>query len=99
MNLVTLSENRTVRIAAIVIAASLIAGSAAIFVFKVAPNTVLSVGLIGLFIASHLFMHGGHSGHGENEDHTQHTLPANQSADAVAKTDQKNNQTGHSGCH
>ena len=99
MNLVTLTENRTVRIAAIVVAASLLAGAAAIFLFKVAPSTVLSLGLFGLFIASHLFMHGGHGGHGENENHAQHTQPANQTADTVSKTDQMNTQAGHSGCH
>jgi hypothetical protein len=96
MNLSTLSENRTLRTATIVIGISLVAGLAAIFVFKVEPGTVLSFGLIGLFMASHLFMHGGHGSH---EEHSQHTRPADQTTDAVAKTNQQNTPAGHSGCH
>ena len=96
MNLGTLTGNRTLRTATAVISISLIVGLATIFVFKVEPGTVLSFGVIGLFMASHLFMHGGHGGH---EDHPQHTQPADQTTDAVSKTDQQNAPAGHSGCH
>lgn len=96
MNLGTLTGNRMLRTAMIVVGISLIAGLAAIFVFKVDPGTVLTFGLFGLFMASHLFMHGGHSGH---EDHSQHTQPADQTTEATSKADGKNKQTEHSGCH
>ena len=96
MNLGTLTGNRTLRTATAVISISLTVGLAAIFVFKVDPGTVLTFGLIGLFMASHLFMHGGHGGH---EDHSQHTQPADQMTEAASKADQKSKQTEHTGCH
>jgi hypothetical protein len=96
MNLSILSGNRTLRIAMIVIGISLVVGLSAIFVFKVAPGSVLTFGLIGLFMASHLFMHGGHGGH---DDHSQHTQSVDQTTDAVAQTNQKNKPTVHTGCH
>ena len=100
MNLSTLSGNRMLRIVIVVIGISLLAGLAAIFVLKVDPYTVLSFGLLGLFMASHLFMHGGHGGH---EDHSQHTQPAGQTAgqttEAASKADQTKKQMEHTGCH
>jgi hypothetical protein len=96
MNPSTLSGNRTLRIALIGVGISLIAGFAAIFVFKVDSGTVLTIGLFGLFMASHLFMHGGHGGH---EGHSQHTQPADQTTRAASKADGKNKQTERSGCH
>ncbi len=96
MNLSTLSGNRMLRIVIVVIGISLLAGLAAIFVLKVDPYTVLSFGLLGLFMASHLFMHGGHGGH---EDHSQHTQPADHTTEAAPKADQTNKQMEHTGRH
>ncbi len=96
MNPSTLSGNRTLRIALIGVGVSLIAGFAAIFVFKVDSGTVLTFGLFGLFMASHLFMHGGHGAHG---DRTQHTQPAGKTIEAISKTDPQNTQARHTGCH
>ncbi|MCL5998028.1 MAG: hypothetical protein M1546_18555 [Chloroflexi bacterium] len=110
MNFGALTGNRTLRTAMIVVGISLIAGLAAIFVFKVDPGTVLTFGLFGLFMASHLFMHGGHGGHEDHSqhtqsgnqttgaDHAQHTQPADQTTEAASKAE-KNKQTEHSGCH
>jgi hypothetical protein len=58
--------NRWQRITAVLLITAL-AALVAIFVFNVALNTVITYGLFGLFIVSHLFMHGGH-GH----DHSRH---------------------------
>jgi hypothetical protein len=50
------------------IAVGLVSALVALFVFKVALDTVLTYSFIGLMLFSHLFMHGGHgshSGHGQ----------------------------------
>ena len=104
MNLSTLSGNRTLRVAGVVIGISLAVALVAIFVFKVDPYTVLSFGAIGLFMASHLFMHGGHGGHEDHSQHTTNTPSGDQTTGAdhaqhAQPADQKNEQTEHSGCH
>ena len=91
----TLAPDRRSRIptALWVILAGLAAALVAIFVFKVAVGTVITFGLIGLMMFSHLIMHGGHSSHSTHSDHT--SSEAETSNDA----DQKSTHAGHGGCH
>lgn len=89
----TITPDRPFRIhpAVWLIAAGIIAALAAIFVFKVAVGTVITYGLVGLMIISHLFMHGAHGGHGG--------APANKDG-ATGDTQSKDGQAGNSGsCH
>jgi len=92
----TTTSDRPFRIPTIVwlIAAGLVAALVAVFVFNVALSTVISYGLIGLMILSHLFMHGGHGSHGSHAGH------AGTQSNADASADQKDTHAGHSGgCH
>lgn len=95
----TITPDRPFRIhpAVWLIAAGLIAALAAIFVFKVAVGTVITYGLVGLMILSHLFMHGGHGSHGGHGGHGG--APANKDG-ATSDTQSKDGQAGNSGsCH
>ncbi|GAB4577389.1 MAG: hypothetical protein Fur0022_01200 [Anaerolineales bacterium] len=98
----TLSSDRPFRIPPVVwlIAVGLVAALVAIFVFKVALDTVFFFGLLGLMLFSHLFMHGGPSspgGHGSHSGHSQHSsIPAG-SDNATDETQSRGRYTG--GCH
>ena len=56
-----------------IVVAAVLAGGIAIFVFKVAIGTVLSFGLFGFMMLSHLFMHGNHGSHGNHSENN--TIP------------------------
>ena len=79
-----------------VILAGLAAALVAIFVFKVAVGTVITFGLIGLMMFSHLFMHGGHGSHGA---HGAHSDQANSRVGDDTQTDQDKTHARHGGCH
>lgn len=91
----TLSSDRPFRIppAVWLIAAGLVAALVAIFVFKVALDTVFFFSLLGLMLFSHLFMHGGHGSHGG------HGQPGGAPADKDRATDSKSNGGHTGGCH
>ena len=75
------------------VAAAVLAGGIAIFVFKVAIGTVLSIGLFGFMMLSHLFMHGNHGSHGNHSENN--TIQNGGSADQKA-----NDHPGNKGgCH
>jgi len=73
-----------------VILAGVAAALVAIFVFKVATNTVLTYGFLSLMLLHHMFMHGGHASHGAHDSQT--------SLKAGDETDNDQN-AGHGGCH
>lgn len=76
----------------VLIAAVLIAGIA-IFIFNVPLGTVVTYGLFGFMMLSHLFMHGNHGSH---ENHSENnTIQNGGSADQKA-----NDHPGNKGgCH
>lgn len=95
----TITPDRPFRIhpAVWLIAAGIVAALTAIFVFKVAIGTVITYGLVGLMIISHLFMHGGHGSHG---GHGQHSNASTNKDGATSDTQSKDGQGGNSGsCH
>jgi len=79
--------------AAWVLLAAVVIAFIAIIVFKVAVGTVITFGLIGLMMFSHLIMHGGHSSHSTHSDHTSSQTGISSDAD------QKSTHAGHGGCH
>lgn len=59
----SLISKKWLRNTAVLLISSILAVSVAIFVFDVAVKTAVTYGLLGLFLVSHLFMHGHHGGH------------------------------------
>lgn len=76
------------------IATGLIAALLAIFVFKVALDTVITYGFLGLMLISHRFRHGGHGSHGDQ------TRPEGVPISASRTTLNQEDPASHSGgCH
>ncbi len=72
----------------------------AIFVYKIPLSLVLSYGLIAVMLLSHIFMHSGHSTHGDHQEQDKQSNLQNPSVEYHTVPDNKaeENKRSH-GCH
>lgn len=97
MNQLTPSDKFRIPPLGFVAIGGLLIALVAIFLFKVNSRLVLNYGLISAMILSHFWMHAGHGNH---NDHQEHTGKPNPSAPLNSVPVEKNDQpTQRHGCH